>query len=791
MFTTNYASGMARVSAWLADWLIRRRVPMLVILSLITVFLGYHASFLRMDPGFTKSIPLGHPYMKTYEKYTDQFGGANVVIVALMQKEGDIFNVDFFKMLEKATSDVLFIKGVDRSSVTSLFTPNVDYVLVNEEGFVGHRVVEPDFKPSPEAIEQVRRNLLVSQHVGRLVSHDFKGALIRAELVDKDPATGKPLDYSEVAAALEQIRARYTTDNVDVRVIGFSKFIDDVIHGALGVILFFGVAVLITAVMLYFYSNSFQITALAILVAVTAVIWQLGLVQLLGYGIDPLSILVPFLILAIGVSHAIQMTNTWKLEILGGANSRTAAREAFNKLFIPGTTALLANAVGFAVIMIIDIDIIQELGITASIGVAVMVATNKFMLPVLLSYASMPPRTVERIRTRILVQDKPFFRFLSGFADRKRGTVVIAISLVLLGFGWWKWQSLVIGDSEAGAPEFWPNARYNQDIKAIITNFRVGIDELTVIAEMPRDGCTNYAAMKTIDRFVWQVGNVEGVQAITTLSSVMKDRNVGNNEGHLKFYELPRSEAGLGSGMRNIELNQKLFNDTCEAVPVRIFLLDHEAGTLARVVKSVDDFERRAEAAGSLVKFRLASGPAGVMAATNEAVGRAEMTMMLALFVAVGILCYLTFLSWRASLCILLPLALVSILANAVMVMLNIGLKVSTLPVVALGVGVGVDYGIYLFARTQAHIRAGLSLKDAYYEGLKQAGTAVIFTASTMSIGVATWYLSDLKFQSDMGVLLAYMFFVNMVGAVVLLPALAAWLIDVDKERVSTRGLSH
>jgi len=231
MFTSNYASGMARVSAWLADWLIRRRVPMIIVLSLITVFLGYHASFLRMDPGFTKSIPLGHPYMETYTKYTDQFGGANVIIVALMQKEGDIFNVDFFKTLETATSDVLFIKGVDRSSVTSLFTPNVDYVLVDEEGFAGHRVVEPDFKPNQENIEQVRRNLLVSQHVGRLVSHDFSGALIRAELVDKDPATGEPLDYTEVAAALEQIRARYTTPNIDVKIIGFAKFIDDVING--------------------------------------------------------------------------------------------------------------------------------------------------------------------------------------------------------------------------------------------------------------------------------------------------------------------------------------------------------------------------------------------------------------------------------------------------------------------------------------------------------------------------------------------------------------------------------
>ncbi|MFZ5492049.1 MAG: efflux RND transporter permease subunit [Pseudomonadota bacterium] len=791
MSTFNYANAMARASAWLADALIRNRVAMLIVLSVLTVFLGYHASFLRMDPGFTKSIPLGHPYMQTYTKYTDQFGGANVIIVALMQKDGDIFNIDFFKTLEQATQEVLFIKGVDRSSVTSLFTPNVDYVLVNEEGFAGHRVVEPDFKPSQESIEQVRRNLLVSQHVGRLVSHDFHGALIRAELVDKDPATGQPLDYSEVATALEKIRATYSSENVDVKIIGYAKFIDDVINGALGVVLFFVIAVAITAVMLYFYSNSLQITVLAILVAVTAVIWQLGLIRLLGYGIDPLSILVPFLILSIGVSHAIQMTNTWKLEILGGADSRSAAREAFNKLFIPGTTALLANAVGFAVIMIIDIDIIQELGITASIGVAVMVATNKFMLPVLLSYASMKPQTIERIRARVLEEEKPFFRFLSGFADRRRGMGVILVAIALLGFGWWKWQSLIIGDSEAGAPEFWPDARYNQDIQAIISNFNIGIDELTVIAEMPRDGCTTFGMMQTIDRFVWHVSNVEGVQSVGTLSQVMKDRNVGNNEGHIKFYGLPRTPAGLGSAMRNIELNQKLFNDTCEALPIRIFLWDHTASTLHRVVEAVKNFQKPAEGDGAKVEFRLVSGPAGVMAATNEAVERAELTMMGALFLAVGFLCYLTFLSWRASLCILLPLALVSILANAVMVILNIGLKVSTLPVVALGVGVGVDYGIYLFARTQANIRLGLNLKDAYYEGLKQAGTAVIFTASTMSIGVATWFFSALKFQSDMGVLLAYMFFVNMVGAIVLLPALAAWLINVDKERLSTRGLAH
>jgi uncharacterized protein len=784
-----YARALAGASSWIAVRLTRWRLWLLVLFALITAFLGYHASFLRMDPGFSKSIPLSHPYMQTYQEYSGVFGGANVLVVALRQSSGDIFTPEFMQTLEKATQDVLFINGVDRSSVTSLFTPNVSFVAVNEEGFVGYRIVPPDFSPTANAIDQVRYNLLQSQYLGRLVSHDFHGALIRAELVDRDPETGEPLDYQAVAATLEEIRARYSSDDLSVHVIGFAKFSDDVIAGALGVILFFGIAVLITAVMLYFYSNSAQITVLALAVAMTAVVWQLGLVKLLGYGIDPLSILVPFLILAIGVSHAIQMTNTWKLEVLGGSDSRTAAQEAFNKLFIPGTTALLANAVGFAVIMIIDIAIIHELGITASIGVAVMIITNKFLLPVLLSYARMSQRTVERLRAKTLERHKPAWWAISVFATRKWGAAAIAMGVVGLGFGLWKGQDLVIGDSEAGAPEFWPDSRYNQDIGAIISNFNVGIDELTVIAEMPRNGCVDHTIMSAVDRFVWTMRNTPGVQAVSSLTTVMKERTVGNNEGHLKFYGLPRNSYALGAAIRGIELNQKLFNDTCEAIPVRILLRDHEAATLHRAVDAAKAFEHSHGVPG--LEFKLALGSAGVMAATNEAVEAAEITMLLALFAAVGALCFLTFLSWRAALCILLPLALVSVLANAVMVLLNIGLKVSTLPVVALGVGVGVDYGIYLFARTQAHIRRGLDLRRAYYEGLKQAGTAVVFTATTMTIGVATWYFSDLKFQSDMGVLLAYMFFVNMLGAVFLLPGLAAWLIDEDAERRRTAGLPH
>lgn len=788
MSTDNNQGILARISSFLADWQIKYRWPLLLLFVAITGVLGYQASFLRMDPGFDKSIPVNHDYMKVYHEFSPVFGGANVVIISMMVKEGDIFTEEFMDALAAATQDTLFIRGVDRSSVTSIFSPQVNFVAVDEDGFVGYRVVKPDFANTPEDREEIYRNLLQSDEMGRLVTNDYKGALIRAELVEVDPTTGEALNYSDVAAALDEIRAKYQNDNVSVHVIGFSKFIDLVIDAALGVVWFFVIALAITAIMLYFYSSSLQITFLAILVAVTAVVWQLGLVHTMGYGIDPLSILVPFLIMSIGVSHAIQMTNAWKLEMMNGATNKQAARESFNKLFIPGATALLTLAVGFAVISLIDIQILFELAITASIGTGVMILTNKFMLPGLLSFARMSPAKIEKLKEGV-DGDRPFWRFLSTFADRKRGSYVLVVAVFALIFGVWKGSDLIIGDSEAGAPEFWPDALYNQDINSIISNFNIGIDEVTVIVDMAKDGCVNHAIMETADHFVWEMSNVPGVQAIKSLSTIVKVRTVGNNEGHPKFFAMPRDQYSLSSALRNMELNQKVFNDKCDAIPVRLFLSDHKADTLQRVTDAVKAFE--AENGRDEVHFLLASGSAGVMAAINEAVTDAEMTMLIALFTATGILTYLTFFSFRGALCVLIPLGLVSYLGNAVMVLMGIGLKVSTLPVVALGVGVGVDYGIYLFSRMQSALREGKELKEAYYYALTSSGTAVVFTASTMSIGVATWYFSELKFQADMGLLLAYMFFVNMVAAIFVLPALAAWIVNVDAERASTAGVSH
>ena len=766
----------ARIAGW-AHWLFNHRIALLLLFALLTLLLGLSATRLRVDAGFNKTIPLQHEYMRVFTEYQKSFGGANRILVALMVKDSgqqaaNIYQPEFFKSLRALTDDVFFIPGVDRATVTSLFTPNVRFTEIIEEGFVGGNVIPAGFTGSAADLETVRRNVLKSGQVGRLVANDFKGALVSAELLEFDPASGAKLDYQHVAQQLELLRAQYQNAQHDVHIIGFAKAVGDISDGARGVLGFFGLAFVLTAVLLVFYFRAWRLALLALVCALVPVIWLLGLLPVLGYGIDPLSILVPFLIFSIGVSHAVQMTNTWKQETLQGADGVTASRNAFVKIFIPGTTALLANAIGFLVILHIDIAMVQEMAVTASLGVALMILTNKLLLPILLSYQTFDAKQLARMQR---TSPPVVWKWLSQIATRKGSRWPLAVAFVLLVFGVLKGSEVKTGDLGMGIPELRASSRYNTDTAAVMRHFSIGVDVLGVIAQTKvADACTRFAIMDTIDRFEWEMKNIPGVQSVRSLPGAAKLINAGWNENNLKWRVLSRDPQVLAQSVTPIDTATGLLNTDCSAMQIMIFTADHTGETLARIVRAVKAFNARH--GSDALQFRLASGNAGVMAATNEAVDAAEITMLIWLFVAISALVLWEFRSFTAWLCIVLPLALVSLLCNAVMAILDIGLKVSTLPVIALGVGVGVDYGIYLYERLQHHFYArGASLRDAFYHALYERGTAAAFTAITMSIGVGSWAFSALKFQADMGLLLAFMFLVNMLGAIFLLPALAAW----------------
>jgi len=765
-----------------ADRLLAWRRPLMALFVLLTLGLGYSATQVRLDPGFNKQIPVSHPFMQNFLHYSQMFSGANSILVSVRWKgEGDLYNTEFLAALRDVTDEVFFIPGVRRSSVHSLFTPDVRYIEITEEGYIGDVVVPPHFAGSPEDLERVRSNTARSGQIGRLVANDLSAALVRADLQEFNPQTGEKVSYVEIAERLEEIRARFDSEHIELNIVGFSKLVGDVVDGLMAVLGFFVIAFFITAILLWLYCRSFKLTLVALLVALLPVVWLLGLLPLLGLGIDPMSILVPFLIFSIGVSHAVQMTNAWKQEVLAGRDAVAAAHGAFCKLFIPGALALLMNALGFAVIMLIDIPIVHELGVSACIGVMLMIVTNKLMLPLIISHLHLEPGAVKR-GDATAGRHRLWWR-LSALALPGPALVVFALSLALLLAGAWKSRELVIGDVGSGAPELRADSRYNRDNAEIINRYSIGLDVLAVYVQTRdvEEPCLDPEVMRAIEHLDFHARSIAGVQSVLSVAGMGKVNISGNNEGNPRWAAIPGSARGLQPGSNAYSSTHGLVLDGCGSMQVLMFLNDHEGGTLAHVLREVGTIvaglndrdtsgmdERKLE-------FFLAGGNAGVMAASNEAVKHAEVQMHAALLGSVALFCWLTFRSLRAALCIITPLTIVATLCNAMMVTFGIGLKVATLPVLALGVGVGVDYGIYLYERMRHALAAGQDVRTAFYQAMCQRGTAALFTAFTMSIGVGTWAFAPLKFQADMGVLLAFMFLVNVFGAIFLLPGLAAW----------------
>jgi predicted RND superfamily exporter protein len=537
----------------IATFLINNRYGVVALFVLITIGMMFAMSNLKIETGFKKQLPLKHEYMQTFLQYEKEFGGANRVLVALVARDGNMFTPEFLEDFEEITDQVFFIPGVDRASVRSIFTPNVRFVEIVEDGFAGGNVIPSDYAPSEEMFEQVRSNIVKSGEVGRLVSADFSGAMVWANLLEENPQTGEKLDYRQVAAQLEGIRTQFEGEDFTVHIIGFAKIVGDISDGARAVVWFFLVALILTAILLYVYSRSIWLTILPLACSLVAVVWQMGTLSLLGYSLDPMNILTPFLVFAIGVSHGVQKISAWRVEKEFGGHTPDhwvrsgvtnideiprrspmhGSRETIKKLLAPGIIALVSDTIGFLTILFINIRIIQELAITASIGVAVIILTNLLLLPVLLSWVQL--KNPRKFRTRMLqnaASRSPVFEYLADFTQPRRAAQAIGVSLVVFVIGFWLAQDMKIGDSEVGVPELRPEARYNVDAVLISERFSLGVDLLTVVAETVPNACTeNYNVVETMDRFAWNLANVEGVQKVITLPMVIQAGTKATSNG--------------------------------------------------------------------------------------------------------------------------------------------------------------------------------------------------------------------------------------------------------------------
>ena len=777
------------------------RLPMIVVCAIITVVLGFVAATrLELNASFEKTLPHGQPYIKNYLTYQKELRGlGNALRVVVENADGDIFDPRYLEVLKQINDELFLTPGVDRAWVKSLWTPAVRWTEVTEEGFRGGPVMPDSYDGSAKTVEQLKQNIARSGIVGNLVANNFKSSMIFVPLLAKDPATGKRIDYHALTTLLDdKIRDKYelakgvddktlakgTPPGIKVHTIGFAKLVGDLIDGMFKVMMFFAAAAGIATAIIYLYTRCVRSTSLVIACSIVAVIWQLGLISLFGFELDPFSILVPFLVFAIGVSHAAQKMNGIMQDIGRGTHKLVAARYTFRRLFLAGLTALLADAVGFGVLMVIDIPVIQDLALTASIGVAVLIFTNLLLLPVLLSYAGVSAEAAQR--SLHAEQDQTsgqglgaLWTFLHKFTTRPWAIGAISVSAVLAIIGFIVSLNLQIGDLDPGAPELRPDSRYNKDNAYITANYALSSDQFAVIVKTEAEGCLKYPTLVEADRLAWLMRQQPGVQTTVSLVDAVRQITAGSFEGNPKWLTINRNQDVLNYAAQQASTNNPdLFNTNCSVMPVIAYLRDHKAGTLERMVDATADFAEKHNDKDR--QFLLVAGTAGIEAATNIVVKQANRTMLLYVYAAVIVLCFITFRSWRAVVVAVVPLALTSILCEALMVVLGIGVKVATLPVIALGVGIGVDYALYLLSVQLAQQRKGLPLGEAYKKAVQFTGKVVALVGITLAAGVITWAWSPIKFQADMGILLTFMFLWNMIGALVLIPSLSHFLLPTS-----------
>jgi len=901
-------------------------------LALLTLLLLAQALRIQPSAGLDKTLPLDHPHMQVFRQYQEAFGGANLLLVALQNQDGSsIYTERFLAALRTATDEVNFAPGVDRARLSSLFTRNVRYIEVVDGGFSAGDVIPANYAPSAEMFARIAESVGKAGLSGRLVSLQQDGALVYAEVLERDPTTGAPTDLVRTAKHLEQLRARFEQQqvtryrlktalapvpagtlvaevfgpepwyarylprqvaapaeavgggqraypwqlqrqvaanphydaNLRLHIIGFAKLVGDASVAMAEVAAFFVLTVLGTGLVLAWYVGSWRLALLPLACSLVAVVWEFGLLSSLGMGLDPFAILVPFLVLAVSTSHGVQYVNTWVAEALARSSSASASDETpalaasiatFRQLFVPGSIALITNVAGFATIYLVPIPAVREMAVHACLGMVAVIVTNKVLMPLLLARVRLPDAHALAARhARRAAAAEPLWKLLASVTRTGPALALLSLAAAVFAGSLYLQQQRIIGDAAAGVPELRPDSRYNRDVQAIAQSYALGTDVLKVIAETAPDSCVDYDTLTQIDDFSWRMRNVPGVVATVAMPQVARRIHAGFWENSPRMAVIPRNGDALVLSTKSIESSTGLLDFACTAMPVLVYAQDHRAQTIAKLTAAVErlqaenaaDYYRRhpsadraacaevielrrelgvvqvarqkqldhlrtlglspdaAKAHASIraldaqaaklqppllrncpVHFALATGNLGVMGATNEAVEHAELPALLwvyaVIFTLIG-LCYRSLAGW---LVIGLPLLMVSVFANALMAVFGIGLKVATLPVVTLAVGIGVDYGIYVYDVLQRELRSSAgNLQLAYLNTLRQTGKAVIFTGICLAGGVSAWLFSGLQFQRDMGLLLVFMFSANMLGAVLIGPALCRFVLRAPNKK--------
>ncbi len=772
-----------------SSFIIEKRLWFLIVIILVSLFFLYKLKELKIYTEFSDLLPQRHEYIETHNIIRTQFGGANTIVMVLQVREGDIFNPTTLQKIRDITDELYYIPGVDRFKILSIAEKKMrDFVFTSST--IGFRpLMFPKVPKTQEEAEVLRERIYGSVFYGGFVWFDSKKAFITADFFEDE------IDYSVVSKELLRIQEKYEDDNHILAINGEPLHLGYVASYVDDVLLIMALTFLVMLILFYFWYRSIRATVIPFLAALLSGVWGLGFMCLLGYNLDPLILVFPFLVASRAACHTVQVIKRYTEECLITKEGKSACKRVIEGMCKPGFTAITTDAMGIILIALTPIQILQKITFACTFWCIAQVIIAIILVPILLSYLTISPSLLEKFARKGALD-----RILGklGHIIGGRGSKVVLIMVpILIVLGYWGAKDIQVGDAVPGSSLLWPWHRYNRDSFRIAFSMPM-LSPLNIVMEgeeesdliscpgKERGRCgENLLDLIRFERFMRETpGNL-----ILFTRSVVTTFGAGGwflHEGDPNWYFLTTFDSALvGAYIRATQGEpgsaDTLVDEFDRSTNITIYCRDKMAPTIKTVMARVNDYIENHSNLKPPVKYKLAGGSFGVQAAVNDVIEKYHLSTLGWALLAIFIICWIMFRSVVAAFMLTTPLIISNLIAFSMMatgmfhlIPTPITITQSTLPVSAVGIGLGVDYGIYMLGRILEEYKIGKDLTGAIHTTMTSVGEPVVFTALAMVGGLLVWIISPLMFQATMGFFLATIMLLNMFGGLLLVPSFVA-----------------
>lgn len=761
-----------RTLYWLGDKLIDYRLPVMIVVFLSTGFFAYCCFQLRLVTSFGDLVPQTHEFVKIHNKYAGTFGGANNIVAMMQVEEGTIFTKENLTKIFKMTEGMDTVYGVNHNQIESIGHRTVRHLRVAAGGTLRAEPIMLRAPQTEDEVDETRRIVHNAENVyGLIVSLDDKAALIRANFIE-----GR-LDYKRIFNDVNsKVVEPFQDANTKIYVAGEPRLYGWVYRYSGDVFWILVVTYCIEWILRWMYFHDWRGSLRPTLTSVIAAFWGLGFVYLIGLALDPLMLVLPFLITARAVSHAIQMHDRYYEEFEKcGWNKRRAIIASFAELFVPTFSGVVTDALGVLVILLVPVIMLQKLAITASWWILAITVSEMLLNPIVYYYLKAPEPELVMLRERGAFRyytEKFVEKLLSPWGKR----ITVVGWAIAMSIAFYTATGITIGDSTVASPLVFEDSPYNVSHRQIQERFG-GVEPLIVVAEgYDKDAMKDPQALRTMERFQRAIEGDPDIGYSFSLADIIRGVNRVFHELEPKWAVIPDSWTDIGglffiffSGSPPTE-TAKYVDPSYTTAHVTFFAKNHQGDNIRRIIKRCQNFI--AENPMDKAAFKLAGGLIGVLAAANEEILRNDILMNFLGFFTIWIILLFTYRSFACGLYLLAPMICSNVICNAVMAYQNMGINIHTLPLVTVGIGFGVDYGMYMVSRIIEEIRIRNDIVDSTREAMVTTGKAITFTAVTMVVSTSFWVWSNIRFNAEMGLLLAIWMGIGYIGAQTLLPVM-------------------